>query len=96
MIVAIAAVEIHIPEARSLKEKRKVIKGLIERVRHRFRVSITETDYHDLHQRAEVGLAGVTRTPREAEILLGKIRALIDTESTCFITNWSADFIEGA
>lgn len=96
MIVAIAAVEIHIPESRSLKEKRKVIKGLIERIRHRFRVSITETDYHDLHQRAELGLAGVTRTPKEAEILLEKIRSLIDTETACFVSHWSADFIEGA
>jgi uncharacterized protein YlxP (DUF503 family) len=35
-----------------------VVKGMIERIHQRFRVSIAETDFHDLHQRSEIAVAG--------------------------------------
>ena len=43
MVVAIAVAELHIPAARGLKEKRKVVKSLIDRLTHRYRISIAET-----------------------------------------------------
>ena len=45
---------------RSLKEKRKIIKSFISRIRNTFNVSVAEIGLHDMYQRAEVGfvLAG--------------------------------------
>ena len=57
MVVGVSIFELHLPAAQSLKQKRKVIKSLIDRVHHRFRVSIAETDFHDLHQRCEISIA---------------------------------------
>ena len=57
MVVAIAVLELHLPGSRSLKDKRRVVKSLIDRMHARFRVSVAETEYHDLHQRAEIGIA---------------------------------------
>jgi len=54
MLIGILTVELFIPDSHSLKEKRAVVKGLKERIRHRFNVSVAETDYHELWQRAEV------------------------------------------
>ncbi len=52
-------VDLLIHGSHSLKEKRRPLKSLIERLRNRFNASVAEVDYHDLHQRAAVGVAVV-------------------------------------
>ena len=96
MVVGISVFELHVPGSRGLKEKRKVVKSLIDRIHQRYRVSVTETDLHDLHQRAEIGLAAVTRTEEEAERLLEKIRVLVESEPEAMLTRWDAQLLEGA
>ncbi len=59
MIVAAVRITLLIPDNNSLKGKRQVVRSLIEKVRHRFGVSIAEVDSQDLWQRAELGLAVV-------------------------------------
>ena len=54
MIVGISVFELHLPSSRSLKDKRRVVKSLVERIHQRFRVSVAETGFHDLHQRSEI------------------------------------------
>jgi len=57
MIVAAAHITLHLHGNNSLKGKRQVVRSLIEKVRHRFAVSIAEVDSQDKWQRAELGLA---------------------------------------
>src|SRR5512147_2527296 len=57
MIVAAARLTLLIHEADSLKGKRKVLKSLIEKVRHRFDAAIAEVADNDLWQKAQVGVA---------------------------------------
>lgn len=52
-------VEIHLPEAHSLKEKRAVIRGLKDRLRSRFNVSVAELGGQELWQRALVGVVAI-------------------------------------
>ena len=94
MVVAIAVLELHIPAARSLKDKRRVVKSLIERMHSRFRVSVAETDFHDLHQRAEIGVAAVGRSERELEHLMNELRRLADDEVEAFVARWEPQFLE--
>lgn len=46
-----------VPMSHSLKEKRRPLKSLLEKLRSRFHVSAAEVDAQDLHQRAVVGIA---------------------------------------
>lgn len=97
MVVGIAVFELHLPECRSLKAKRKVIKGLVDRVHSRLRVSISETDFHDLHQRSEIGIAIVGRSESEMGRLLDQVRSLADAcEPDAFVTRWEPQILEGA
>ena len=57
MFVGIAVLDLHLPHARDLKSKRRVVKGLVDRLHARYRLSIAETSNQDLHQRAELGVA---------------------------------------
>ncbi|HUF77403.1 MAG TPA: DUF503 domain-containing protein [Thermoanaerobaculia bacterium] len=95
MFVAISIFELHLPECRSLKGKRKVIKGMIERIHHRFRVSIAETDFHDLHQRSEIAVAVVSRSESELDRILAGIRDLVDAVAPeAFLTRWEPQILE--
>jgi uncharacterized protein YlxP (DUF503 family) len=68
--VGILSVELHFPEAGSLKGKRKYVKSAKTQLQNRFGVSVAEVDHHELWQRARLTLSCVTREYREAEQLL--------------------------
>jgi uncharacterized protein YlxP (DUF503 family) len=53
-------VELHLPDAHSLKEKRAVVKTITEGARRRFQVAAAETDHQDKWQRVELGFCGVS------------------------------------
>lgn len=59
MVVGICNISLLIHESHSLKAKRQVIKGLQEKVRNRFNVSMAEVGDNDVWQRAEIGMAAV-------------------------------------
>jgi uncharacterized protein YlxP (DUF503 family) len=54
------AVELHIPQSHSLKEKRSVLRPLLDGLRNRHPVAVAETDYQDKWQRAEIGIVAVS------------------------------------
>lgn len=59
MHAAALRVELRIPDAHSLKEKRGKIKPVIAELRKRFGVSVAEVDHQELWQRATLGIAVV-------------------------------------
>jgi uncharacterized protein YlxP (DUF503 family) len=68
--VGILSVELHFPEAGSLKGKRKYVKSAKAQLQNRFGASVAEVDYHELWQRARLTVACVARGHRELEELL--------------------------
>ena len=68
--VGILSVELHFPEAASLKGKRKHVKSAKAQLQNRFGAAVAEVDHHDLWQRARLTLACVARGHHELEELL--------------------------
>jgi uncharacterized protein YlxP (DUF503 family) len=68
--VGILSVELHFPEAGSLKGKRKFVKSAKAQLQNRFGVSVAEVDHHELWQRSRLTLSCVAREYREAQTLL--------------------------
>jgi uncharacterized protein YlxP (DUF503 family) len=68
--VGILSVELHFPEAGSLKGKRKFVKSAKAQLQQRFGASVAEVDHHELWQRARLTVACVAREYRELEGLL--------------------------
>ena len=64
--------DLHVPQSRSLKAKRAVIRPVVDGLRHRLHCSVAETDFQDQWQRAEVTVALVAASD-------GHLRDLIDT-----------------
>jgi len=94
MVVSVVVCDLHLPQARSLKEKRKVLQSIIVRLAAHHRVSVAETAYQDLHQRIQLGMAAVDRSAAMAEQRTEKIRELIEGYPEVVIARWSCDFIE--
>ena len=68
--VGILSVELHFPEAGSLKGKRKYVKSAKAQLQQRFGAAVAEVDHHELWQRAGLTVACVARGHRELEELL--------------------------
>ena len=76
--VALGMVELHLPHVGSLKDKRHVLKGLKERVRARFEVSVAEVDHQDVWQRATLAVAYVSADARHANEVVSKAMDFIE------------------
>jgi uncharacterized protein YlxP (DUF503 family) len=68
--VGILSVELHFPEAGSLKGKRRFVKSAKAQLQNRVGASVSEVDHHELWQRSRLTLACVARGHREVEGLL--------------------------
>ena len=66
MVVGLLSVELHIGGARSLKEKRFVLRGLKDRLRGSFNVSVAEVEFQDLWQRAGLAVVAVAARARRS------------------------------
>jgi uncharacterized protein len=73
MHVGILQVEISIPDAMSLKDKRQVVKSLKDRIAHGHNVSIAEVGALDEHRRSILGIAMVSNDKRYVEGALSKL-----------------------
>jgi uncharacterized protein YlxP (DUF503 family) len=67
MPIGLLTLEIHIPDARSLKDKRQVLRSLKDRLRGHFNVAVAELEHQDLWQRSVVGVVGISSDERHLE-----------------------------
>ncbi|WP_028308274.1 DUF503 domain-containing protein [Desulfitibacter alkalitolerans] len=80
MKVGVCTLELRIPYAHSLKEKRSIVKRISNKIKQKFNVSISEIDTQDLWQTATLGIAVVGS---HGPLLEGFLETLIDyVEST--------------
>jgi uncharacterized protein YlxP (DUF503 family) len=70
MHVVCLTLELHLPDVHSLKEKRAVLRPILEGTRRRFAVAVAEVDHQDRWQRATVGLAAVSGSAGHAQNVL--------------------------
>ncbi len=78
MVIGSLVLEIHIPEATNLKEKRMVIRSLKEKLRSKFNVAVSEIDNQDLWQLAVVAVVTVASDKYQIEKILNNIVNFID------------------
>lgn len=67
MPVGLLTLEIHIPDARSLKDKRQVLRSLKDKLRSHFNVAVAELDHQETWQRAQVGVVSLSNDAAHLE-----------------------------
>ena len=78
MPVGLLTLELHIPDAQSLKDKRQVLRSLKDRLRGQFNVAVAELDHHDVWQRAVVGIVTLSNEEHHVEESLQHVLAEAD------------------
>lgn len=84
MPVGLLTLELRIPEAHSLKDKRQIVRSLKDRLRRHFNVAVAELEYQEVWQHSIIGVATLSNAEqhveeslqavlREAERLLGPV-----------------------
>ncbi len=75
MIVGVLTIDLFFPHARSLKDKRRILHGLKERLKGRHNVAVAELDYQDKWQRARLGIVTLNSQASVVEDVLARILA---------------------
>ncbi len=78
VIIGFLEVHLYIPEARSLKEKRSVVKSVLEKTKKKFNVSASEIGKHDAWQNAVIGFVLLGTSQQVVDATLEKIVAFIE------------------
>ncbi len=79
MRVAALRVEVHIPTPQSLKQKRGVLRPILEGLRRLGSYSVAEVGHHDDWQRSSIAIAVAAADGRSLEIHVTKIRGYLDS-----------------
>ena len=74
MPIGVLTLELYIPHAHSLKEKRMVVRSVKERLRARFNVAVAELDHQDLWQRSLLGVVSISGDQKALETLLEAVQ----------------------
>ena len=96
MVIGILQIELTIPGAESLKDKRRVVKSLKDRLHREHMVSIAEVDALDTPRTARLGLAVVGREGRHIGEVLDRIDAKLRSLHDAQVTAVSREHIHGA
>ena len=78
MVIGVCHLDFRIPENQSLKGKRHVLRKMIDRVRNRFNVAISEVGDNDLWQRGQIGICTVGNDRRHINSSLDKVIDFIE------------------
>jgi len=93
MVIGACTVEVWIGASQSLKDKRQVVKSLVESLRNKFNISISEVDNHDLWQKATLGMVCVTSDRRFAHQLLSKAVGFIESDPRVELVGWEVEML---
>ena len=77
VVVGALEFQLHLPDVHSLKEKRAVVRPIVDGARHRFAVSAAEVDHQDKWQRAELGFAAVAGSESHVREVLDAVERFV-------------------
>jgi len=79
MVVGLLRLEVHVPNAQTLKEKRSVLNSLKDQLRGKFNISVAEIDANETWQRATVGISTLGNSRAYTEGLLREVTDWVRT-----------------
>jgi uncharacterized protein len=91
--VGLCTLELFIPEANSLKDKRSVLKSMLEGMRNKFNVSASEVEHMDVWRRATVGIACVSNSQAFADQVLNKVLDWVESNPRVDVTGVQIEFL---
>ncbi len=93
MVIGLVEASISIPEARSLKDKRSVIRSLKDRATNRMNVSVAEVGHQDLWQRAELAFVTVAAEKTVVEKRMAEIGSFLRSNPRYVLLDYTTQLL---
>lgn len=91
MVIATVEVDLNLHGIRSLKDKRRIIKPLISRLKSLFNVSIAEVEFNDSLKMARLGAAVVSNDNKYCERVIAKLVNTIESHGEVVLTDYRVE-----
>jgi len=93
MPVGLLTLELHIPDAQSLKDKRQVLRSLKDKLRRDFNVAVAELEHQDTWQRSVVGVVTISNEEKHLREVLQKVLDEADRILGSFLINQAIEIV---
>jgi uncharacterized protein YlxP (DUF503 family) len=91
MIVGLCEIDLSIPESHSLKDKRQILRSLLDNLRNKFNISVAEVGRMDAWQRATVGIACVSNETKFTVQVLNKAMDYVRSNPRVVVVDYSIE-----
>lgn len=92
--IGIVHLELHLPDARSLKQKRSQVRSLVERIKSRHQVLVVEAGHQNLHQRARLAICALSTDAVDAEARLRRVEGTVERNWGGLVLDWDIDVVQ--
>ncbi len=93
MVIGVLKLSLYSGEPQSLKDKRRIVKSLIERLKNKFNVSVAETGSLDSWNHCELGAVCISNEASHADSMLSSIVNYVESDGWLEITGISTELI---
>jgi uncharacterized protein YlxP (DUF503 family) len=91
MVVGVLHVECSLPGTQSIKDKRRIVRSLLDRLHHRFHVAAAEVNHQDAWRRASLAVAYISTDARHADQVLARVAEEIDRHGELVLLDYSIE-----
>jgi len=93
MVIGVCRMVLGIDNAFSLKEKRSVVKSIIERLKSRYNISVAEVGFNDKWKNAVIGVACVSNEAAHADSMLASVVNFVENDGRAVLIDYSTETI---
>ena len=94
VFIGVICLELHLPEAGSLKGKRSHTRSLVQRIKSRHQVLMVEVEHQNLYQRAGFAICALSSDASELEAKLQRVRNTVDETWAGHILEWDQEILQ--
>jgi hypothetical protein len=91
MVVGVLHVECSLPGTQSIKDKRRILRSLLDRLHHRFRVAAAEVSHQDSWRRAGLAVAYISTDVRHADEVLAHVANAIERQGDLVLLDYHVE-----
>lgn len=93
MVIGVCRIELALEAVFSLKEKRHIVKSMVERMRSRFNASVAEVDLNDTWKNAVIGVCCVSNEAAHADSMMASIIHFVENDGRAILVDYSTEII---
>jgi uncharacterized protein YlxP (DUF503 family) len=93
MVVGTIIIELHLHDNHSLKGKRKIVRSMVDKVKHKFNVAIAEVGSNDKWQKIELGVSTVGNDRRHIDSSLAEVLSFLESLYLAEIINTKIEIL---